>query len=573
MNETKRVDPVVLEIVRNALTAIADRITTRMIRSANSFIVKEMEDCSAALFDPAGQLLAESANIPIHLNCVGVCLKSVLDHHFPASEWRPGDVIVTNDPYLAGTSLGSAHTNDYIAYTPVFWQGRLAGIAGLMVHHLDIGAMHMGTRGWGTEIWQEGLRIPPLKIVDGGRLDEKVLAIILNNTRVPETIENDLRSQLASVQAAREELAALFEKYGAPLMEACTAALIEYSERRMRAEIARIPDGEYSHAEPILDDGAQGGPYWLRLKLVKRGTDITFDFTGTDPQIKGPINNPLGTTWAALSYAMRCVTDPSIPSTEGCRRPFSVIAPPGTLVNATKPAAVYQRMVVCHTLVDLVMGALADALPERVMGDSCGCMYNYTMAIDEKSGRRVMFGEVVPGGMGATANADGIDVMSCHVTNCPLPPVEATEIESPVLYLRRELQCDTGGAGRWRGGVGQVLAYRVLGGDPQLHHTSQKSCSLPQGFHGGKAGDGGRWVINEGRADERTLTHAIGEIEQLAAGDTVTHYTPGGGGYGDPKRRDPRLVQRDVREGVVSLAAAEAAYGVRLDPTTLELLQ
>jgi N-methylhydantoinase B len=571
MSDATRVDPVVMEIVRNALTAIADRITTRMIRSANSFIVKEMEDCSAALFNPAGELLAESANIPIHLNCVGVCLRSVLDHHFPVEAWRPGDVIVTNDPYLAGTSLGSAHTNDYIAFSPVFWQERLVGIAGLMVHHLDIGAMHMGTRGWGTEIWQEGLRIPPLKLVDAGRLDENVLAVILNNTRVPETIENDLRSQLSSVQAAREEMAALYAKYGAPTMETCIAALIAYSEKRMRAEIARIPDGDYTHAEPILDDGAQGGPYWLRLKLVKRGTDITFDFTGTDPQIKGPINNPLGTTWAALSYAMRCVTDPSIPSTEGCRRPFKVIAPAGTLVNAQKPAAVYQRMVVCHSLVDLVMGALAAALPDRVMSDSCGCMYNYTMAIDGASGRRVMFGEVVPGGMGATASADGIDVMSCHVTNCPLPPIEATEIESPVLYLRRELRNDTGGAGRWRGGVGQVLTYRVLGADPQLHHTSQKSCSLPQGMNGGKPGDGGRWVINEGLPGEHTLTHAIGEIEQLQAGDTVTHYTPGGGGYGDPRERDPRLVQRDVREGLVSLEAAARLYGVKLDPTTLEI--
>lgn len=560
-----RVDPIVLEIVRNALTAIADRITTRMIRSANSFIVKEMEDCSAALFDATGQLLAESANIPIHLNCVGMCLRSVLDHHFPAQAWKPGDVIVTNDPYLGGTSLGSAHTNDYIAYTPVFYEERLVGIAGLMVHHMDIGAMHMGTRGWGTEIWQEGLRVPPLKLVEAGRLDRNVLAIVLNNTRVPDTLENDLHSQLSSVQAAREELAALYAKYGLAAMSACAGALIDYSERRTRAEIARIPDGEYTHAEPILDDGAQGGPYWLRLKLTKQGTDLTFDFTGTDPQIKGPINCPLGTTWAALSYAMRCVTDPSIPSTEGCRRPLKVIAPAGSLVNAQKPAAVYQRMVVCHTMVDLVMGALAAALPDRVMSDSCGCMYNYTMAIDARSGRRIMFGEVVPGGMGATAHSDGIDVMSCHVTNCPLPPIEATEIESPVLYLKRELRTDSGGAGRWRGGVGQVLSYRVLGHDPQLHHTSQKSCSLPQGMHGGKPGDGGRWVINEGLPDERVLEYSIGEIEQLKAGDTVTHYTPGGGGYGEPREREPWRVERDVREGLVSADTAERLYGVKVE--------
>src|SRR5690606_32203720 len=254
----------------------------------------------------------------------------------------------------------------------------------------------------------------------------------------------------------------------------------------------------------------------------------------TDPQIAGPINSPLATTLSAIYYVMRCVTGASIPSNEGCKRPIEVVAPPGTRVNARSPAAGYQRMVVCHSVVDLGMGALAQAAPGRVMGDSCGCLYNFTYVTDTQTGTRRLFGEVVPGGLGATRDADGINVMACHVTNCHIPPMESLEIESPVLYLRREFRCDTGGAGRQRGGVGQILEYQVLGERPMLANTSQKSVSLPQGVAGGRPGDGGSWIINQGRPAERRLEYAIGDVEPMNTGDTVTHCTPGGGGYGDP---------------------------------------
>lgn len=563
------VDPVTLEIVRNALKSTAQRVTRRMIRSANSFVVKEMEDCSASLLDPAGQLLAEEAGPPIQLNTVGICLKTILEHFLPVAQWSPGDVVMTNDPYAGDGSLAATHTNDYLVFYPCFFDGQLMAFTGLMVHHMDIGGMNMANRGWGTEIFQEGLRIPPLKIVAAGKTDSNVLSVILRNTRTPEMLENDLLAQISSVQAAADEVVELFAKYGAATMKGCFRALIDFSERRTREEIATIPDGVYTHEEPLLDDGAQGGPYWLRLKITKLGSDMVFDFTGTDGQIAGPINSPLATTLAAVYYVMRCITGASIPNTEGCKRPLRVVAPPGTLVNARSPAAVYQRMVVCHSIVDLVMGALSQAVPERVMGDSCGCLYNWTYATDPASGQRSMFGEVVPGGIGATARADGIEVVACHVTNCHIPPIESMEMEAPVLYLRRELRCDSGGAGRSRGGVGQVLAYRVLGQGAKLHHTSQKSVSLPQGVAGGLPGDGGRWVINEGTPLERQLAHAIGDVESVACGDTVTHYTPGGGGYGSPQERDPAAVRRDVVAGLVSVQAARQVYGVTIGPESL----
>ena len=568
-----RVDPVTLEIVRNGLTTVAETIESRMIRCANSFLVKEMEDCAAAIYDGEGRLVAESTSIPILLASSGICLRTVLDHYYPLEAWHPGDVIMTNDPYAGDASMGTAHTNDFYVYHPVFWDGKLVAFLSLMVHHLDIGAMWMGTRGWNVEIFQEGFRCPPLKLVEEGRLDRKLLAFMLNNNRVPETMENDLVAQLSTVQTAGEDLIELFQKYGPGTMAACFDELIDYSEHRTRAEIAKIPDGVYPHEEPVLDDGSQGGPYWLRLKVVKQGSDITFDFTGTDPQIRGPINAPLATTWSAISYIMRCITDPAIPNTEGCRRPIRIIAPPATLVNARKPAAVFQRMIVCHSLVDLVMGALSEAIPERVIADSCGCSYDHTIGTRVGSGEYVLFGEVVPGGIGATARGDGIEVMSCHVTNCPIPPVEAIEMEFPVLYLRREFREDSGGPGRWRGGVGYVLSYKVLAENPQLQHTAQKARSLPQGFQGGLPASGGRWVINEGTPKERILPYDIGDLESIERGDTVTYYTPGGGGFGPPHEREQWRVQADVRAGLVSPETAEKVYDVRLDPRTFEILE
>jgi N-methylhydantoinase B len=565
------VDPVTQEIVRNAMKSIAERVTRRMIRAANSFIVKEMEDCSASLLDARGQLIAEEAGPPIQLNTVGVCLKTILEHCIPASEWKPGDVVVTNDPFAGNGSLAATHSNDYLAFSPIFFEDELVAFAGLMVHHMDIGAMNMGSRGWGVDIYQEGLRVPPMKLVDGGRLEQKVMDVILTNTRVRDILENDLIAQFASVQVAVNEVDGLFRKYGKPVMLGCFNAMMDYSERRTRAELERIPDGTYTHEEPVLDDGAKGGPFWLRATITKKGGDVTIDLTGTDPQIAGPINCPLATTTAAIYYAMRCITDPTISGTEGCKRPIKIIAPEGSLVNAQSPAAVMQRMVVCHSLVDLIMGAFAAVIPERVMGDSCGCLYNYSICDDPNTGRRTMFGEVVPGGLGANDRFDGIDAMACHVTNCHVPPIEAMEIEQPVLYLRRELRSGSGGAGRRRGGTGYVLAYKILGGRPQLHRTSQKSRSLPQGVDGGLPGDGGRWVINEGTDKERTLPYAIGDIEALETGDTVTHYTPGGGGFGDPRKRAPESVQRDVQFGFVSCEEAERLYGVTLDPATLTI--
>lgn len=567
-----KVDPITLEIVRAGLVLTAEQINARIVRSAMTIVVKEMEDCSAAVFDGQGRLLSESASVPIHLNAIGLCLRTIMEHYLPLSEWKPGDVVLTNDPYAGGGSLSSHHTNDVIAYAPIFWGDELVAIAALTVHHIDMGSMWMGCRGWGVEIEQEGVRFPPVKIAREGVLDEQLLSVMVNNSRLKKSLDNDLRAQISSILLAKADIQRMFERYGTETMKACFEELIDYSERRTREEIRRFTNGVYKHEEFILEDGSMGGPHRLALAITVTDDEMVFDFTGTDPQVRGPINAPLSATYAATFYVMRCVTDPNIPNTEGSKRPIRIVAPPGTLVNAQWPAACNQRMVVCHSIVDLIMGALQDSAPERIMGDSCGCHYNEILATDLVTGSRVHFGEIVPGGLGATNIKDGASALACHVTNCPLPPLEATEIENPVLYLKRELVADTGGPGQQRGGLGLVLTYEVRTNDPQLHHTSQKSRIPPQGVAGGKPGKSGRWIINPGTPEERELEFAIGDVEPVKNGDIITHFTPGGGGYGNPAERSVEAVLADVRDGFVSVEAALRDYKVRIDPGSLSVI-
>ncbi|NKM65691.1 hydantoinase B/oxoprolinase family protein [Rhizobium leguminosarum bv. viciae] len=566
-----KVDPITLEIVRSGLVMAAEQVNVRIIRSAMNIVVKEMEDCSAAVFDCDGRLLSESASVPAHLNAIGLCLRTIMEHYLPLSEWKPGDVVLTNDPYAGGGSLSSHHTNDVIVYSPIFWADELVAIVALTVHHIDMGSMWMGCRGWGVEIEQEGIRFPPIKIVREGVLDEQLLSVLVNNTRLKKSLDNDLRAQISSILLAKADIQKMFERYGTETMKACFEELINYSERRTREEIRRFKNGVYKHEEFILEDGAKGGPFKIAVTVTVNDEDIVFDFTGTDPQIAGPVNSPLAGTYAATFYVMRCLTDPNIPNTEGSKRPIQIVAPRGTLVNAQWPAACNQRMVTMHTVVDLIFGALEKCVPERVMGDSCGCLYNEIIATDLVTGARVQLGEVVPGGMGATRIKDGA-TLACHVTNCPIPPIEVNEIECPVLYLERGLVADSGGAGRQRGGLAIVLSYEVRTDYPQLHHTSQKSKIPPQGVLGGKPGKSGKWIVNPGTPEERVLEFAIGDVEPVTKGDTITHFTPGGGGYGNPLERSVDAVLADVRDGFVSIEAALQDYKVRIDPKSLSVI-
>ncbi len=569
--------PILLQIVSNRLRSVAEQMSRTMVRSSYSTIVKEMEDCSSALFDRQGRLIAEGANVPIHLNALGPCLRTVLEQCFPPQTLAPGDLIITNDPY-AGIHGGSHHLSDIVAILPVFHADRLIGFAVSMLHHRDVGGAWSSSISWTVEIWQEGLRLPPIKLWRGGQRNDEVWKTILNNTRVPRDMAGDLMAQISACKVGAEGLRSIVDKYGLPMVESTIEDLLGYSERLTRREIAAWPDGEYEHEEWVLDDGSHGGPYRLAVKVAVSGSDLLFDYTGTDRQIPGPINAPYAATYSTTLYTVRALTDPSIPTNQGGARPIRVIAPEGTLVNARLPAACFQRMIVCHSIVDLLMGALAPAIPQRVIADSCGNIYDRCSAINlethprggEVDGRQ-LWGEVVAGGLGARATRDGLSVMACHVTNCPNPSLEAQEIEAPVLFLRKESLPESAGPGRTRGGYGQIRSWKVLGRDARWGHSSQKTHRPPQGLFGGKPGRPGRWILDMGTEKERLARYAVDDIQFLPEGTTVTHETAGGAGYGDPLERAPAAVQTDVRRGLLSVATAEREYGVMIDPVTLEV--
>ncbi|GIN93806.1 5-oxoprolinase [Siminovitchia terrae] len=570
--------PILIEVINNALKSIAEQMTEVMVRSSYSTIVKEMRDCSSAVFDREGRMLSEGANIPIHLNCLGPALNTILTKYYPAETLRPGDIILTNHPYAGGESLGSHHTKDLIMVAPVFFNDtELAGYSVTMLHHRDVGGVWTGDS-WTVEIWQEGFLLEPVKVYKEGKRNDELWRMIMNNTRVPHDMNGDLLAQVSGCNVGVKGMLELYEKYGSETINEVFNHLLDYSEKLTKFELMEIRDGEYFHEEKILDDGYKGGPYTLKVKVIKEGSDITFDFTGTDPQVKGPINSPLSATISAVYYTLKTIIDPGIPVNDGCHRPIKIIAPKGTLVNPQEPTACFQRMVSAHIIVDLIMGALAEAIPNRVIADSCGCIYDFCSAINLDThprggevGGRQYWGEIVPGGLGARPVSDGVSVMSCHVTNCPIPPAEAQEIESPMLLLERSIVKDSGGPGKYRGGLAHKRKWRVLGDEAQFFHTSQKSVIPPQGLFGGKPGINGKWIINEGTEKEETLKYALGDVIFLNYGDTVTLITPSGGGYGAPFERNEKLVLEDVTSGYLSIEKAEEDYGVVIHPETLEI--
>ena len=444
-----------------------------------------------------------------------------------------------------------------------------------MLHHKDVGGIWTGDS-WTVEIWQEGFLMEPVKLYDRGVRNEALWSVILNNTRTPRDMKGDLMSQISACNIGVKNFCQIVDKYGMETVREVTEALMDYSERLTRAEIAQIADGEYVHEEKILDDGFAGGPYTIKLTVRVKGDNIEFDYTGTDPQIRGPINSPLSATTSATYYAMRCVTDPSIPSNGGCQRPIKVIAPEGTLVNCQAPNGCFQRMVTDHILVDLIMGAMSQAVPTKVMADSCGNNYDFcngtnleTHPRGGESTHRQYWGEIVPGGLGARATKDGLSAMACHVTNCPIPPLEAQEIEAPMMFIERALLPDSEGAGKYRSGFAQRRKWKLVGYDGLLSHVSQKSFIPPQGLFGGQPGRCSQWIINEGLPNERVLEYSMGDVIPLEYGDTVTCLTASGGGYGDPFERDVDKVLEDVTLGLVSVERAEKVYGVAIDPVTL----
>ncbi len=540
-------DPVQLEIIRGALIAAAEEMSVTIWRTSRSTVVREMLDFSTQIFDGDGNAVAQAARIPVHLNSMSVCLDRIVADFIPLEDWRPGDVILTNDPYCGGQ-----HLPDFVAFKPVFVGGRRVGIAATIVHHIDVGGGAAGSYyPAATEVYQEGLRIPPCKVVAGGVPNQAVIDIITQNSREPEQIGGDFASQLAAMEIGAQALDKLARRYGPQALHDAMQALQNRSDRAMRAMLRDLPDGTYHFEDYVDDDGISAEPLKLSCSLTVEGEGCTVDFTGSSPQATGPVNCTLNMTTSGVYCALAMLADGAVMANSGAYRAIAIKAEDGTVVSARSPAPVANRMATGHRVVTTVLGALAQAAPDRVPAAYYGVSYVQTLSTAEPgSGRPRVYFEIEIGGWGAHPEQDGADAFSAGFHNSSSTPVELNEAYFPLTFSEYSIIPGSGGAGRQRGGNGLRRAYRVDAAEGRLSGNFERFTVPPYGLAGGESGRPGRfYILRDGK--EECLPSKVAN-KAVSRGDIVVLETAGGGGYGVADDRDAAARERDIAGGYVN---------------------
>ncbi len=532
-------DPITVEVIGSALLSITEEMGEALVRASYSTNIKERRDCSTALFDTRGNTLCQAEHIPMHLGSFIGILPHVLKRH-PVEQMRPGDVFIGNDAYEGG----GTHLPDLVLAEPVFVGGTIVAWAVNTAHHADF-----ADRGH-AHIYQEGLRIPPIRLRRAGELQTDVQELILLNCQVPRERLSDLRAQMAANRTGVERMQALCAKYGRETVMAAGEALQDYAERKMRAGISEIPDGTYRFAD-VYENPELDASLDFSVAITVAGDEMHLHFEAP-PQVRAGLNMVHTALLSTVYYAVKTVVDPTIPPNAGLGRPLHVTAREGSVVSCVHPAAVNGRTSTCQRVVDLIHGALAQAVPERVTAAGNGACTAASFTGRNPDGSLWVYLETIGGGSGARATKDGLDGVHVHVTNTSNLPVEALETEYPLTLLRYELVDGSGGPGRFRGGMGLRRVYRVEA-ECRLRVDGSRLRSAPWGLAGGMPG--GRASFEFGGAP---IDHGRGPLRK---GDIVTVVTAGAGGYGPPARRAPEAVAREVREGRIDAAAAQRIYG------------
>lgn len=556
------IDPVTLEVVRNGLAATAEEMNATLVRTGYSPNIKERRDCSTAIFDAQGRMVSQAETMPVHLGAMPFSVAAAVDA-YPPDSLDAGDAILLNDPFQGG-----AHLPDLTLVSPVFREGDVVGYVANRAHHADIGGAHAGSvAADSTEIYQEGLRIPPVRIAEGGTLDEDLVSVLLANVRTPRERRGDLRAQLAANETGRDRVAALFDRYGTDTVLGVLSAVMDYSERRMRRTIADLPDGETRFEDVLDDDGRGNTELPIVATVAVDGSDLTVDFDGTAPQTAGPVNAVYAVTASATYYAVRTVTDPDIPANHGCYRPVSIRTPARSLVDPDPPAAVVGgNLETSQRITDVVLGALAEFAPAEVPAAGQGTMNNVTFGgTDPRDDSAYAFYETQGGGAGGRARGDGLDAVHVHMSNTLNTPIEVLETAYPLRVERYALRPDSAGAGEHRGGHGIRRDIRIRDHEATVSLLAERHRSAPYGLAGGNSGTSGSAVLNPDR-EETTLPAKV--TRSLPPGSVVSIRTPGGGGYGDPARRVREAIAADLRAGVLSPERARTVYDV--DPAELD---
>ena len=557
------VDPITTEVLRHALQGIAEEMGVTLIRTAYSTNIKERRDCSCALFSSQGKLVALAEHIPIHLGSMLGLMEKICEK-FPLASLTPGDVIITNDPFQGGGS----HLPDVTLVQPVFASHQLVGFVANIAHWADIGGAFPGggTAGAATEIYQEGFRIPPLFLYRQGKFQKEIAEVILTNLRHRREREGDLRAQLASLQRGAKRLEELVLSYGWETINQNLQALFNYSEIWLRQQILAIPPGEYKYHDYLDDDGCSPKPLKIQVKIrVEHAPQpsLFFDFTGTACQAEGGVNMVKVALEASVFYTIKALLAADIPMNAGFQRPLRILAPPGTLVNAQEPAAVGGRTDTCQRVVDVLLGAFSEALPEKVIAASNGATTALIFGGTQKlSGQEFVYIEALGGGLGARSQRDGLDGVQVHITNTSNLPVESLETEYPLRVLRYGLVKNSGGAGKYRGGLGIAKEIMVL--TPVLFSAhADRHRFRPWGLKGGLPGQPGQFLVQSPQKKRKKIPSKINGL-LLQPGEILIARTAGGGGYGSPLERPPEKVLQDLRAGKISASQARQLYGVEI---------
>ncbi|MGE4047480.1 MAG: hydantoinase B/oxoprolinase family protein [Acetobacteraceae bacterium] len=556
-----KTDPARFEVVKNALYSAAEEMKIVLAKTAYSPLLKVAGDYSCGIFDVSGNMVAQGPDLPIHLGSMPDAVRAVV-RAFPDA--APGDVFIHNDPYEGGS-----HLPDVNVIAPAFHDGRLLGFGCVRAHWPDIGSATPGSYGAVTEIYGEGLRLPPIRLYRDGKPDPAIEAIIFANVRTPTERLGDLRAQVAANWRAAQRLSELAGKYGTETLLAIMQEVLDYSETMMRAALRALPDGEAEFTDIFDGDGVIGvnetedATFKVHLRVTKRGDTIVADFTGSDPAVAGPMNAPLTVTASGVFCALKMIADPQslIPPNSGCWRPVTVTAPPGSVVNAQHPSpVVYANHEMSHRVADMVMAALFAITPRTVMAGSQGTSAVITFGgVDYRTGDRFVSYESVKGGFGARPTKDGINAVASTVSNMSNTPVEIIEMSFPLRVEEYALVPDSGGPGTYRGGLGVRRVWRVLENQAHASVCCERTVTPPFGLNGGLPGAPARIELIAPRSNARRLTSKGGFL--APAGSLVVMEAPGSGGFGPASGRDRAALAEDLLDGYVTPSAARRDYG------------
>jgi N-methylhydantoinase B len=559
------VDPVTVEVIKGALIYAAEEMGIALRNSAYSPNIKERMDFSCTLFDHQKRLAAQAEHIPVHLGSMSWAVEEGLKQF--KGELEDGDMVLFNDPYISGT-----HLPDITLIAPIFHKEEIIGYAANKAHHSDVGGKAPGSMaGDATELYQEGIIIPPIKFVKRGEVEAELSALLMSNVRTPDIRMGDLRAQTAASLLGERRMKGLAEKYGVEVLREAMTQVMDYSGKMMRREIEKMPKGRYEAEDYLESTGVSDESVKIKVAITVREGSLNIDYSGTSGQVEGPVNAVFGVTLSGVYYVLRCVTDPTIPMNEGCYRPLQVYAPKGTLVNPIRPAPVAGGNVeTSQRNVDVLLKAFAQIVPEKVCAACQGTMNNVTVGgTDPETGRSWTFYETIAGGFGGRNGLDGVDAVHTHMTNTMNTPIEAIEAVYPIRFLKYELRMDGGGAGRWRGGVGVERSWKLLSPSATLSIIAERTKLAPWGVYEGKPGMKGEFLIRKLDGTEIRLESKC--TVKMEKGDIFVARTPGGGGYGSPLERAPEAVREDVVNGLVSRSSAQKDYGVVINPETKEI--